>query len=278
MKVSFFIRPVVTLARVVPDDLAGTAWDDPVMIARFKAFLDYVFALIPDLDLNVVSIGSEHDIRFGGDAGTWQAFTTFFIEAKHHIEQRSDVQARWPDLDIGSEMTFYDLTGETAAHPAALNSHADALLVSSYSLENGTVRQPVVVHEHFQMLSELAADKPIYFMQAGYPSGYYPEGGYDGPNATPVLNSSPQLQADFIREIFRAWDAHAAQVRLLDLTWMHDLSPEQAFELANNDPAFAIPGDPGHLEFLWTLGLRTYAGEDKPDWLAFVEEAAARGW
>ena len=96
MKVSLFIRPVVTLARAVPADLENTAWDDPQMIARFKAFLDYAVALIPDLDLNVISIGSEHDVRFGLDAAVWADYTAFFAAAKDHLETHPEVQARWP--------------------------------------------------------------------------------------------------------------------------------------------------------------------------------------
>ena len=135
-----------------------------------------------------------------------------------------------------------------------------------------------IVHGDLQTLSELAGEKPIYFMQAGFPSGYFPGGGYDSPVAVPTLGVSRDLQAEFIREIFQVWDEHAAQVRLLNITWMHDLSPESAFSIANEDPAFAVPGDPGHLEYLWTLGLRTYTGEAKPAWHTLVEEAALRGW
>jgi len=36
--------------------------------------------------------------------------------------------------------------------------------------------------------------------------------------------------------------------------------------------------DPGFLEYLATLGLKSHEGQAKPAWTALVSEAAARGW
>jgi len=51
----------------MPADLAGTPFDDPAFIQRFKALLDYVLAQIPDLQLTSLAIGNEIDGYLGAD-------------------------------------------------------------------------------------------------------------------------------------------------------------------------------------------------------------------
>ncbi len=109
----------------------------------------------------------------------------------------------------------------------------------------------------------LAQGKPIYLLEAGYPS-------------SEVCNSSEAMQAEFVRQIFRAWDAHPEDIPLISFSWLSDLSPKVVQDFQSyyglQNQAFG--------EYLRTLGLRTWpgAGEDKAAFLTLQAEAHARGW
>lgn len=66
------------------------------------------------------------------------------------------------------------------------------------------------------------------------------------------------------------------QIRMIDLTWMHDL-PQASLDFNANYYGLS---DPLFLEFLWALRLRTYpgAGTDKQAFRALKEKAHLRGW
>ena len=53
------LQTINTVTREVPADLETVTWDDPLMISRFKAMLDYLFAQIPDLQISELAIGNE---------------------------------------------------------------------------------------------------------------------------------------------------------------------------------------------------------------------------
>jgi hypothetical protein len=134
--------------------------------------------------------------------------------------------------------------------------------VSYYPLEkNGDAKAPSVVRADFDRIVALYPSQPIYFYQFGYPSSDY-------------IQSSEARQAEFIREAFQAWDAHADHILLLDFTWLHDKSPA---EVKGYEQYYGFSNRP-FAEFLGSLGLRTYDGEDKEAFLTLLAEANARGW
>lgn len=123
------------------------------------------------------------------------------------------------------------------------------------------MRAPDTVHEDFAALVELYGEKPIHMFQLGYAS-------------SELLNSSEEVQAQFIREVFAVWDAYTGQIIFIKFTWMPDISPEA---VAFNEDYYGFASET-FAAFLGTLGLRTYTGEDKLAWIALGEEAQARGW
>ncbi len=123
------------------------------------------------------------------------------------------------------------------------------------------VRDPSNVGADFDAVTALYRGKQLFFYQLGYPS-------------SPVLGSSEEKQAQFIREVFKAWDAHASQIQMIDFTWLHDVPPESVKEFVE----FYGLSDRNFQEFLATLGLRTYDGKDKKAFIVLQEEARARGW
>jgi len=239
-----------------PADLMERTFDDPLVIDRFERLLEFVFAHLPVSTLGSLNIGSELDISFGVDRESWGEFTTFYAAIVDYVH------ARQPGLRIATEQTFKGITGPARDLVAALNTHSDLIGVSYYPLdEEGNVQDPAVVHQDMEALVSLYPGQTIYFYQFGYPSSTF-------------LNSSGEKQSRFMVEAFQAWDAHADQVKLIDFTWLHDMPPADVQAIGEY---YGI-ADRKFTEYIASLGLRTYEGEDKMAFRTLVAEAAARGW
>lgn len=250
------IAVIHTNQSTAPSDLRGLALNDPAVIRRFEDLLDFVFSQLPQTDLQSIAIASEHDIYLGTDAGGWQAFQDFYRRISAYVHSTA------PGVAVATELTFAGLTGPMHATALELNATSDVIGVSYYPMaEDGQVREPLEVGPDVDRLVEMYPDKPIVFYQAGYPS-------------SERLGSSEARQAEFIAEIFAAWDRHADRIPMIDFTWLHDASPESVRYF---EDFYGLSGGDFH-EFLATLGLRTYDGRDKLAFLRLMEEAASRGW
>jgi hypothetical protein len=95
-------------------------------------------------------------------------------------------------------------------------------------------------------LVEMADGKPVILAEAGYPS--------DG------CGSDAEGQKRFVQTLFAALKDREAQVPVVNLVWMHDISADQMDTYrryyGSDDDCFA--------RYLGSLGLRTRDGQDKP--------------
>lgn len=256
LKISLTIGVIDTNNSRLPADLKNKAFDDPEVIQRFEKLLDWVFAQLPDVGLVVFSIGNEVDVYLAQEAGRWAQYQSFYQAV---VEYSRSLR---PKLLIGVKGTFGGLTGYARQEMLALNQASDVILLTYYPLNNdATVKDPSVVGGDFDTITALYPGRTVYFLEAGYPSGA-------------LCNSSEALQAEFIRQLFTAWDAHAAQVRLVSFTFLTDLSSANV-EILKEYYRF---DDPVFLEFLGTLGLRTFpgAGSDKEAFRVLLDEVKAR--
>ena len=243
MPIDLTIAPIATNQLEVPSDLTTVAFDSPLMINRFNALLDSIKVHIPSVTLSSLVIGSEHDIYIGSNATLWNQYTTFYNSVSAHAK------ALWPGLKVATELTFNGITTHNS-FAQTLNTNSDYIGVSHYPLNNDfTVKPLSVLAGDFDTLVTLYPSKPICFYQYGYPS-------------STVCNSSDALQTQFITETFNVWDAYAANVRMIDFTWLHDLD----LATVNYYSTYYGITDTVFLEFLRTLGLRTWngSGTDKP--------------
>jgi hypothetical protein len=262
LPVALSITPIDVNNDHRPADLRGKPWDDPAAIARFNGMLDWVLGQVPDLSIVCVSLGNEVESVLKSDAAQWGQYERFFAATAAHARKLR------PGLVVGCKLGSKVLLpgGEKAVlgYARALNSHADAVLVTYYPIQNDfTVKDPAVVHADMRALCTAYEGRPIYMLEAGYPS-------------SAVCGGSEERQAEFVRQLFSAWDEHAAQVRLVCYFCLTELGPA---DLAKYQAYFG-----GHTAkfagFLGTLGLRTWPGEgqDKPACAAFRAEAAKRGF
>lgn len=254
--ISLALTPIDTNNLRLPPYLKDKAFDDPEVIERFKRLLDYVFSQLPDLELTSLAIGNEIDGYLGTNQQLWQEYTRFFQETSAYARTKR------PGLLVGSKLGFGGLTNEAHTLSADLIRASDVVMLTYYPLNGDfTVKNPEVVHEDFAKLVALFPDKPIYMLEAGYPS-------------SPLLGSSEEKQADFVHEIFRAWDTQAEHIKLLDFLWLHDIPPAVVEELGE----YYRLEDEKFLAYLATLGLRTFDGKDKEAFKVLGLETKQRGW
>jgi len=257
MSVDLTITPIHTNNLEVPSDLTTTSFSSPVMINRFKKLLDSIKFHAPNLSLSSLIIGSEHDVYMGANASLWSEYKIFYDSVSTHAK------VLWPGLKIATELTFTGITGQNT-FAQLLNANSDYIGVSHYPLNaNFTVKPPANIVNDFSTIVGLYPTKPICFYQFGYPS-------------SATCNSSESMQKDFITETFSAWDTYSNNIRMIDFTWLHDLS---AADVAYYGSYYGIT-NAAFLEFLRTLGFREWTGTgiDKPALNELRCQAKQRGF
>jgi hypothetical protein len=188
----------------------------------------------------------------------WNQYQAFFEATAPYVR---DLR---PGLLVGVKAMFEGLTGDASPYLLSLNESTDLVLVTYYPLMNNfKVRDPKIVHDDFRRLTQLYERRIIHFLEAGYPT-------------SALLSSSEEKQAQFVREVFQAWDIYADQIQMISFVWLSDITVAEVEEWEHyygfQDRHFA--------EFLGTLGLRTSSGsgEDKQAFKVIRAEAEARGW
>lgn len=261
------LRPLHNVVKPVPADLASTAFEDPshAMATRFCAMLDWVMTRLPATTFDALVVGSEYDVYLAAHGG-WADYGSFLYQVVVHI-RASGYSSRIPR--IAAESTFNGY----AFHPdevTAINAVCDVIGVSYYAVgADFDAKDATATRADLDSLLAFASPaKPLCFYQFGCPSAWKDAGG--------VVHDRTARQADFITTAFAYWDAHPDLVRLLDFTWLHDLDPA---DLAVHE-AYYGSSDPGFIEFLATLGLRTWvgAGAPKPAYTVLRQQGYARGW
>ena len=256
VKVFLTVNPIDTNNLRIPVDLKNCAFDDPEVIKRYRRLIDYVLDQVPDLDLVAIGIGNEIDAYLANHKARWKQYQTFYEAGRRYIKSIR------PELKIGTKAMMY---GHIFNHTAALqemNRYSDLIMVTYYPLKDGfRVHQPSIVHDHFNRLTTIYEGRPISMLEAGYPSSTY-------------IGGSERKQADFIRELFAAWDDHHAQIQHMNFMWLHDVSDDKLKEF---EKYYRISAR-SFVEFLATLGLRTYDGIDKPAFKELKRQAQVRNW
>ncbi len=261
------LAPVNTVRREVPADLEAIPFDDPEMIRRFKILLDTLFARIPDLTLTTLSIGNEMDGYLGTDMQAYLEYRTFLDSVIPHARKRY-AALHGDEVLTGTTFMFSGLLNPATKNLCKLiNSGRDFIAVTYYPLNpDFTMKPPSVVFSDFERLTAEYPDttRPIHLVECGYAS-------------SPVCNSSEALQAEFYKNVFAAWDRHAAQISLISFFKLTDWSQAVVEELAGY---YGLPNHQAFKEYLRSLGVRSYPGdgENKAAYETILCELAARNW
>ena len=250
------LASINTVRTTHPTYLEGLPMNDPVYVAAFNDLMDWILERLPDnLQLSYISVGNEVDLFLNEE--NWPAFQDFLDETKDHLN------AIIPGVPIGAKVTVVEgLYGDDREEVLEVIRSSDVAMLNYYPMNNRfEVMDPdVVISDFDRIVSDVS--KPVFMTEIGYQSG------------NRFAMSSQEMQARFYHNMMNAWDTHQASIPLLQINWMHDKSQSEL----NDFQAFYGSMDPAFVEFLGTLGLRTYQEEDKLAYVQLLSDLEDRNW
>lgn len=254
--IDLILRPINTNHIEMPPDLQGKSFDSPEVIDRFERLIDHLYAKMPNVKIDTLAIGNEVDGELGANDALWRQYRTFYRAVSAHARKVR------PGVQVGVVGTYNGMVGAPAEQFKTLNKTSDVILVTYYPLHaDFTVESAASPLHDFDQMTSLYRGRPIVMTEVGYPSAA-------------ACGSSEAAQASFIRSVFHAWDAHVHQIRAITFSWLTDMSPGSTATYSHYYGVSTLAFG----EFLRTLGLRTYSGEDKTSFLVLKAEAKKRGW
>lgn len=262
MAISLNLSPIYAISSALPSELQSRAFDDPIVISRFEAFLDSIHARLGATQINDVILGLEVDDYLSSHGSAWAAYNVLYDSALVHVKQL------WgTDMRVGVETSWSAAVSTAKDSILRLNQQSDMMVLSYYPLQNNfTIRAPTVVQGDIANILGLYPNIPLFIVETGY-------------QTSPVCNSSDELQRQFIANLFTTWDAYADRISFIGFLWLTDLSDSV---VAQDVSAYGVSGPylNAFEAYLQTTGLRTYpgAGTDKPGFTQLKSELAVRGW
>lgn len=252
----FGLQVINTVAREVPADLASADWDSAAMISALENLLDRLLPLIRDR-VHYLSIGNEVDVYFlNGREDEIAAYKALVDHARDYIH------ARAPEIKVGITITAGGWTGGRGDELLPLIEHNDALISTFYALHgNFQVLAPNHVSTLFPALVDVADGKPLVFQELGYP-------------ASNLNGSSEAAQAEFVREVFAAWQGREQQIPFVNFFLLHDFPEDLIEDLA----LYYGIANPNFIAYLDSLGFRYRNGAPKAAWDMLLEEAESAGF
>jgi hypothetical protein len=249
------IPAIDTVSNLVPSDLAGDALDSTAVTTRAQAMITEVLAQC-GTELEYLVLSNEVDINLADGSPTWAQLDTFTAA------EVTTVKSLRPDVKSGISVTSDALVSSppNGAAIAALEAN-DVAFVTYYNAGNFGVASTAGVAADMSTIVAMVS-KPIVFKEFGYATGS-------------ALGGSDAGQVTFVADAFIAWDANAARVPLLIYSRMFDGSGS---DCAAEAIAYGEGSNAAFIEFLCTLGLRTYGDQPKPAWTTFTQAASARTW
>lgn len=245
------ISTLDTVKRRLPADVINEAWDSPLFLKRFDAFIDEIGPKIKG-KVPWVSLGNEVDGYLSSHPDEIAAYKRFMAHERQHLKQID------PAIKVGVTVMW----GGTVEHPdvvAAVQENTDIAVFTYYPTQNMKGLPIAKVPTHFATMLKIAANRPLLLQEIGYPS-------------SAECGSSEATQAQFVHEVFEQMSQHGLQIPLGSFFLESDCTGAQLdlftgyYGLSNTT----------FREFLRTLGLRRADGTPKPAWNTFVQEMKVR--
>jgi len=250
------IQLINTVAREIPTDLQGVAWNDPMMETRFHSLVDAIRPYITP-QVRYISIGNEVDVYLAAHPAEWTSYQTFYENALAYIHQTL------PGIQVGVTSTYTGASGAQQLNVTQLNTMSDVWIFTYYPLGAGFVPNgPQSPIADFATMRTMAGNRPVVLQEVGYPT-------------STVISSSESDQATYVSNVFQAWQSSSGQMPFLNYFSLHDFTPTFCSSLARY---YGDPNDPAFAAYLCTLGLHHDDGTVKPAWQTLVNSAAAQGF
>ncbi len=255
LHVMLSVPAVDTVAVLIPSDLGSDSLDSPTVTARAQAMITEVLAQC-GTELEYLVLSNEVDINLADGTPTWaqlDGLTAAEVERVHTIR---------PDVKTGVSVTSSSLLSSPPNADAVAALHAnDVAFLTYYDAGNfGAASSAGIAADMATILA--ATDRPVVFKEFGYATGS-------------DLGGSDYGQTVFVGDAFTAWDTNAARVPLLVYSRMFD---DLQATCQAEATAYGEGSNAAFVEFLCTLGLRTYADQPKAAWSTFTAAAQARTW
>jgi hypothetical protein len=262
-KVSLTVSPIDTTGYMLPSDLSGSALDSAIVIGRFTNYIAWVFSMMPHASFTSIQIGNEIDLPPAASASVyWTRYKTFLSAVVPYIHSIR------PGIKVGVTVSLYGLiNGGVTVQSGILSllGSVDVIGLTYYPIDSTTFqdRDPSVVASDLSQVFALVGSTPVYLQEAGYPT-------------SASCGGSDASQAQFIHNLFAAWDSYQSRMPFVALLRLNDYSYAGALAMAGN---YGLSGNAAFVAYLETLGLRTYApSAPKTAWEALTSETAMRQW
>ncbi len=251
------LQPFLTLPAydsdglVLPAYLAGKNIDDPELISRFKALMDWVIPMLKSEDGWGITIANEPDNFFAESPELAARIYTFLTETRHHIHVQSPEMAVTVTLNIGN-------MAASRTEMEVLRTGMDVVCFNLYGSGLFPIDQPYTAAEiqaEMDAVLDFAEGKAVIFQEIGMHSN------------TDLLNSSEDIQAAFFDTFF----ARMQQEPLLRAAFIFQLvdwSPE-AIAVFNTTFEEDVPQSfiDQYSAVLCSIGLIRYEdGQQKAAW------------
>lgn len=242
------IATIDTVRRRLPKDVEGLAWDDPRLVERFEAFLGKVLARAKP-HVSWLSLGNEVDPYLASHPDEVEPYLRFLARARQVVRRLA------PGTAVGVTVICRDSQkGPDLAR--RLQAGMDVTIATYYPLDGF---RPTVgsVDQDFAFLLRLAGDRPLVLQEVGCPS-------------SPLVGSSEDLQAGFVRSVFEQLALHGGRI------------PAAVFFAQTDFPSSLLGVLEGYYgirderfrAFLGSLGFLDAKGRPKKAWRVFAENMA----
>lgn len=252
-EVALTVQTIDTNQRTLPADLQDKGWGDPGLRQRWQRFLA---TLVPRLGPAVkwVSLGNEVDGYLAAKPDELDAFAEFLTEGRAVLRQ-----ARL-GLPVGVTLMAHELSRAPQV-AARLVPLCDVVFWTYYPIQaDFSIRPAEQWTAPWRAALAASGGKPVVLQEVGIPS-------------SPLLGSSPEIQAEFVRVMLAEVARDGRQVQLVSVFMAVDFGPKAL------DVLLAYYGfhDPRFRAYLGSLGLFTATGTPKPAWQTFRQWTQGRG-
>lgn len=260
-EMSIAIKIIHTTTRgKMPSDVAHLPFDDPHFVARLSNFLVSFVDRYAD-QVHYLWIGNEVNDYFGLHRDEIDAYRVAFEHA------REAIRIGHPDLPVGTIFAYHDAEKLGTLDIIPTLNRGDMVAFTLYLHQDFFFTQdPAEVGGYLDRMLAQAGDTPVAITETGW-------------STASEIGASEESQADYVQEVFGAFDQRRDRIRFLTWFILHDSLREDCAEQARTFLTPEIQMDDETMEtfviFLCHLGLRNADGTPKLGWEAWVAEMAS---
>jgi hypothetical protein len=246
----------------LPREVAGKRFSDPDLINLWTRHTEEILALCAD-KIDFFGIGAEVELYLGDKPDQWQDYQVFF---KHGAEM---IHRRFPRLKVG--IIFASSSGDVSAYWKAVEPYCDYVGVNYY-LPNSAFgkspaangldpKSPKYFARALDGAVQMAGAKPVMITEVGC-------------GTHPSIDSSPELQAEFVRQFFQ-W-LRRNEDKIVAVQWFKaiDWNRETIRRQLRGQLGDIFLDHDLFMNWMASLGLMYENGDKKPGYDIFRNEVA----